>query len=93
MKKTRRNRNKITNVKASIYPAEKPYKNTQELLDLAEKTNQIEIVTPEQRNFYIKKNKKDSIKESFLLPKNRYHTHCNAIGAFSYFRIYQTRQY
>lgn len=60
MKKNRRNRNKITDVKASIYPTEKPYKNTKELLDLAERTNHVEIVTPEQRNFYIKKNKKDS---------------------------------
>lgn len=37
--------------------------------------------------------KNDSLLSRFLLLKNRYHTHYNAIGAFSYFRIYQTRQY
>nr|DAU79912.1 MAG TPA: hypothetical protein [Caudoviricetes sp.] len=29
----------------------------------------------------------------FLLLKNHYHTHYNAIGVFSYSRIYQTKQY
>ena len=60
MKKPKHRRNKKKNIINSIYPTEKPYKNTKELLDLAERTNHVEIVTPEQRNFYIKKNKKDS---------------------------------
>ena len=54
MKKPKHRRNKKKSIINSIYPTEKPYKNTKELLDLAERTNHVEIVTPEQRNFYIK---------------------------------------
>ena len=51
MKKPKHRRNKKKSIINSIYPTEKPYKNTKELLDLAERTNHVEIVTPEQRNF------------------------------------------
>ena len=66
MKKPKHRRNKKKSIINSIYPTDKPYKNTKELLDLAERTNHVEIVTPEHRNFYIKKNKKDSDSESFF---------------------------